>query len=75
MSKVQKSGLRTQHTDLFAPWTTCVALLAWVALLVAAIVVRKRYPLLLLAVVYMIITGLIVLAFRWFENRVPSRVA
>lgn len=32
-------------------------------------------PLLLLAVVYMGITGMIVLAFRWFENRVPSRVA
>lgn len=32
-------------------------------------------PLLLLAVVYMAITGLIVLAFRWFEHRVPSRVA
>ena len=32
-------------------------------------------PLLLLALVYMIITGLIVLAFRWLENRVPSKVA
>lgn len=32
-------------------------------------------PLLLLAVVYMVITGLIVLAFRWLERRVPSRVA
>jgi polar amino acid transport system permease protein len=32
-------------------------------------------PLLLLAVVYMVITGIIVLAFRWFERRVPSRVA
>jgi len=32
-------------------------------------------PLLLLAVVYMVITGIIVLAFRWFEGRVPSRVA
>jgi polar amino acid transport system permease protein len=32
-------------------------------------------PLLLLAVVYMVITGFIVLAFRWFESRVPSRVA
>ena len=31
-------------------------------------------PLLLLAVVYMAITGIIVLAFRWFERRVPSRV-
>lgn len=32
-------------------------------------------PLLLLAVVYMVITGLIVLGFRWFEMRVPTRVA
>lgn len=32
-------------------------------------------PLLLLAVVYMVITGIIVLAFRWLEGRVPSRVA
>lgn len=32
-------------------------------------------PLLLLAVVYMAITGLLVLMFRWLENRVPSRVA
>ncbi|WP_151718701.1 ABC transporter permease [Gemmobacter serpentinus] len=32
-------------------------------------------PLLLLAVVYMAITGLIVLLFRWFEARLPSRVA
>ncbi|WP_284176645.1 ABC transporter permease [Frigidibacter sp. SD6-1] len=32
-------------------------------------------PLLLLAVVYMSITGLIVLLFRWFESRFPSRVA
>jgi polar amino acid transport system permease protein len=32
-------------------------------------------PLLLLAVVYLMITGLIVLAFRWLESRVPSRVA
>jgi polar amino acid transport system permease protein len=32
-------------------------------------------PLLLLAVVYMCITGIIVLAFRWFENRVPQRTA
>lgn len=32
-------------------------------------------PLLLLAVVYMVITGLIVLAFRRLERRVPSRVA
>lgn len=32
-------------------------------------------PLLLLAVVYMCITGLIVLAFRWLERRVPQRVA
>ncbi len=30
-------------------------------------------PLLLLAVVYMAITGAIVLAFRWLERRVPSR--
>jgi polar amino acid transport system permease protein len=30
-------------------------------------------PLLLLALVYMIIAGLIALMFRWFENRVPSR--
>lgn len=32
-------------------------------------------PLLLLAVVYMSITGLIVLFFRWLERRVPSKVA
>jgi polar amino acid transport system permease protein len=32
-------------------------------------------PLLLLAVVYMVITGVIVLAFRWLERRVPARVA
>ena len=32
-------------------------------------------PLMLLAVVYMAITGLIVLMFRWFEGRVPQRVA
>jgi polar amino acid transport system permease protein len=32
-------------------------------------------PLLLLAVVYMCITGLIVLGFRWLERRVPQRVA
>lgn len=32
-------------------------------------------PLLLLAVIYMILTGLIVLGFRWLERRQPSRVA
>ena len=32
-------------------------------------------PLLLLAVVYMLITGLIVLMFRWFESRTPTRTA
>ena len=32
-------------------------------------------PLMLLAVVYMAITGGIVLIFRWFERRVPQRVA
>lgn len=32
-------------------------------------------PLILLAVSYMAYTGLIVLFFRWLENRVPSRVA
>jgi polar amino acid transport system permease protein len=32
-------------------------------------------PLLLLAVVYMIITGVIVLTFRWFERRLPTRTA
>ncbi len=32
-------------------------------------------PLLLLAVVYMVIAGIIVLAFRWFEGMVPSRRA
>ncbi len=32
-------------------------------------------PLLLLALVYMAIAGLIVLAFRWLERRVPQRVA
>ena len=30
-------------------------------------------PLLLLALVYMIIAGLIALMFRWVENRVPAR--
>ena len=32
-------------------------------------------PLLLLAVVYMIMAGLIVLLFKWLESRVPSRTA
>jgi polar amino acid transport system permease protein len=32
-------------------------------------------PLMLLAVVYMAITGVIVLIFRWFEGRVPQRTA
>jgi polar amino acid transport system permease protein len=32
-------------------------------------------PLLLLALVYMVITGVIVLIFRWLEHRVPSKVA
>lgn len=32
-------------------------------------------PLILLAVIYMILTGIIVLVFRWLENRVPSRTA
>ena len=32
-------------------------------------------PLLLLAVIYMCITGVIVLAFRWFESRLPTRTA
>lgn len=32
-------------------------------------------PLLLLAVIYMAITGIIVLLFRWLEGRIPSRVA
>jgi polar amino acid transport system permease protein len=32
-------------------------------------------PLMLLAAVYMAITGVIVLIFRWFEGRVPQRVA
>ena len=32
-------------------------------------------PLLLLAVVYMLITAVIVLCFRWFERRVPTRTA
>ncbi len=32
-------------------------------------------PLLLLALVYMILAGLIVLLFRWFESRIPARVA
>ena len=30
-------------------------------------------PLLLLALIYMIIAGIIALIFRWFENRVPAR--
>jgi len=32
-------------------------------------------PLLLLAVTYMVLTGVIVLVFRWLENRQPSRTA
>ncbi len=32
-------------------------------------------PLLLLALIYLILTGIIVLAFRWLERRVPTRVA
>ena len=32
-------------------------------------------PLLQLAVVYMIMTGMIVLLFKWLESRVPSRTA
>lgn len=32
-------------------------------------------PLLLLAVIYMALTGLIVLGFRWLERRTPARVA
>ena len=32
-------------------------------------------PLLLLALIYMVITGVIVLLFRWLERRIPSRVA
>jgi polar amino acid transport system permease protein len=32
-------------------------------------------PLLLLAVIYMLLTGLIVLGFRWLERRTPNRVA
>ncbi len=32
-------------------------------------------PLLLLAVIYMALTGLIVLMFRWFEGRTPTRTA
>jgi polar amino acid transport system permease protein len=32
-------------------------------------------PLLLLAVIYMMITGVIVLCFRWFERRLPTRTA
>ena len=32
-------------------------------------------PLLVLAVIYMLITGVIVLAFRWFERRLPTRTA
>lgn len=32
-------------------------------------------PLILLAVIHIILTGIIVLLFRWLENRVPSRTA
>ena len=32
-------------------------------------------PLLLLAVIYMAITAVIVLLFRWFESRTPTRTA
>jgi polar amino acid transport system permease protein len=32
-------------------------------------------PLLLLALIYICLTGLIVILFRWFESRTPSRVA
>ena len=32
-------------------------------------------PLILLAIIYMVITGLIVLGFRWLEGRLPTKVA
>ncbi|MCA9988650.1 MAG: hypothetical protein KDE59_30295 [Anaerolineales bacterium] len=50
-----------QHDDivlsagLFAPWTTLAALLAWVVTLVAAVALRRRFPLLLLAVLFFLV--------------------
>jgi hypothetical protein len=50
-----------QHDDIplstgpFAPWTTFAALLAWVALLATALALRKRYPLLLLAILFFLV--------------------
>ncbi len=42
-------------TSLFAPWTTLVALVAWVGTLVAAVALRGRFPLLLLAVLFFLV--------------------
>ncbi|MFC3087746.1 ABC transporter permease [Tabrizicola soli] len=60
--------------------TPLVALITVVDIYAVASRVRSETlityePLMLLAVVYMAITGLIVLMFRWFEGRVPQRVA
>lgn len=42
-------------TSLFVPWTTFLALVSWVVLLAAAIGFRRRYPLLLLAVLFYLV--------------------
>ena len=60
--------------------TPLVALITVVDIYAVASRVRSETlisyePLMLLAVVYMAISGLIVLMFRWFEGRVPQRVA
>jgi hypothetical protein len=42
-------------TGIFAPWTTLLALLAWAVTLVAAVALRRRFPLLLLAVLFFLV--------------------
>jgi hypothetical protein len=42
-------------TGLFAPWTTLAALLGWVVVLVAAVALRRRLPLLLLALLFFLV--------------------
>ena len=42
-------------TGLLTPWTTMIALCAWALVLVLALVFRKRFPLLLLAVLFFLV--------------------
>ncbi len=42
-------------TGLFAPWTTLAALLGWVVILGATVALRRRFPLLLLAVLFFLV--------------------